>query len=64
MRSTLVRRLGALCDQDSQHDQLDFPEVAFRQNGRTGSGAHPSSYPMSTVGALPPRVKRPGREVD
>jgi hypothetical protein len=30
---------------------------------QTGSGVHPTSYPMGT-GALSPGVKRPGRESD
>jgi hypothetical protein len=30
---------------------------------KTGSGAHPASYPVGT-GALPPGVKRLGREAD
>jgi hypothetical protein len=30
---------------------------------QNGSGAHPASYPMGTVGSFP-GVKRPGREAD
>jgi hypothetical protein len=30
----------------------------------TGSGAHPSSYPIGTGGLFPRGVKRPGRESD
>jgi hypothetical protein len=30
---------------------------------QTGSGAHPTSYPMGT-GAISSEVKRPGRESD
>jgi hypothetical protein len=31
---------------------------------QTSSGAHPTSYPMDTGGALTPGVKWPGHEVD
>jgi len=35
----------------------------LRLSVQTGSGAHPTSYPMGTGGALP-RIKRPKREAD
>jgi hypothetical protein len=38
----------------------DFSLLYSVQNG---SGAHPTSYPMSTRGSIP-GVKRPGREPD
>jgi hypothetical protein len=36
---------------------------SLRHRVKSGSGAHPASYPTGT-GALPLEVKRPGREAD
>jgi hypothetical protein len=38
-------------------------EFSLLRFAQTGSGAHPTSYPMDT-GALPSRIKQPGREAD
>jgi hypothetical protein len=39
------------------------PEFSLLQVVQTGSGVHPTSYPMGTGGSFP-GVKRPGREAD
>jgi hypothetical protein len=38
-------------------------EFSFLHVVQTGSGIHPTSYPMGTGGSFP-GVKRPGREAD
>jgi hypothetical protein len=42
---------------------LDDPGSILFHSIQTGSGAHPSSYAI-VPGAIPPGVKRPGREAD
>jgi hypothetical protein len=39
-------------------------ELSLRNRIQTGSGAHPTSYPMGTGRLFPLGVKRPGREAD
>jgi hypothetical protein len=38
-------------------------DFSLLRNVHTGSGAHPASYPMGSVGCFP-GVKRQGREAD
>jgi len=47
---------------------VPFPSGAgnfyLHHHVQTGSGAHPASHPMGTMGSFPGGVKRPGREAD
>jgi hypothetical protein len=47
----------------SDFESRYIQEFSLLQIIQTGSGVHPTSYPMDT-GALSPGVKRPGREAD
>jgi hypothetical protein len=42
-------------------EAMDFSSSICDQ---TGSGAHPTSYPMGTRGSLPGAKSRPGRDTD
>jgi hypothetical protein len=39
-------------------------DFSFSLCVRTGSGAHPASYPMGTGGSFPGGIARPGRDAD
>jgi hypothetical protein len=52
--------------EDRGTTKVRFPAGAgnfFHQRVQNGSGAHPASYPMGTMGSFP-EGKAPGREAD
>jgi hypothetical protein len=49
---------------DKFHVDMKYQELSLFQIVQTGSGVHPTSYPMGTGGAISPGVKQSEREAD